>query len=239
MDTPRSDHRIGSEDYIGRMNLEGGRGVFQGNRPKIDFVFGKARPFLRPGMKVAEFGLGEGYLVRKLHDAGMSVTGLDLSGYLVERLGERTAAEGRTIRFIQADIADPGGYPLGELDAVFCLDILEHVDEEAYRQALENIHAALRDGGILVGTVPNQENLVRSMVCCPSCGHEFHRIGHRQSFDRAKLLGTLEGKFTVRKLGLVQPWTPVDLALRLKKAILYPFRRYAPGDTFYFVASRR
>lgn len=92
MDTPRSDHRIGSEDYIGRMNLEGGRGVFQGNRPKIDFVFGKARPFLRPGMKVAEFGLGEGYLVRKLHDAEMSVTGLDLSGYLVERLGERTAA---------------------------------------------------------------------------------------------------------------------------------------------------
>ena len=235
----KQDHRIGSEDYIGRMNLEGGRGVYQGNRPKIDSIFNKAKPFLRAGMKAAEFGLGEGYLVRKLYDAHMEVTGLDLSGYLVQRLGDLTSQEGRKISFIQADIADKNGYPISDQDVFFCLDILEHITEDEYKQALKNIHAALKPGGLFVGTVPNEENLARSMVSCPNCGHEFHRIGHKQRFDRSKLLDSLKDGFVVRRIGLVQTWTINDLGRRVKKAIRYPFKKYAPTDTIYFVAMKK
>ncbi|MCB2200265.1 class I SAM-dependent methyltransferase [bacterium] len=235
----KQDHRIGLEDYIGRMNLEGGRGIYRGNRPKIDHIIQQVRPFMHPGMKVAEFGLGEGYLIRRMFDSHMEVTGLDLSGYLIERLGELTKQEGRSISFIQADIADTKGYTIEGQDAFFCLDILEHISEEEYAQALKNIHAALKPGGLFIGTVPNEENLAKSMVSCPNCGHEFHRIGHKQRFDKTKLVASLQQHFTVRKVGLVAPLHKSDIGRRLKKLARHPFKRFAPGDTLYFVAVKK
>ncbi|MCD4727823.1 MAG: hypothetical protein K8R46_09185 [Pirellulales bacterium] len=67
-----------------RLSLEGNRQACKGNHPKIDFILKKVLALLTPGMKTAEFGIGDGYLMQRLHEAKMQYTGLDISSYLVK-----------------------------------------------------------------------------------------------------------------------------------------------------------
>ncbi len=228
-----------AEDYLARLNLEGTRKVWQLNHPKIDYVLRKVRPRLKNGMKVAEFGVGDAYLPTHL-GREICYTGLDLSSYLAEHHARHSLGVARNARFLQMDIADPQGYGLAEQDVVFCLDVLEHVNERQYRVAIHNIQRLLRPGGLFVGTVPYRENLDLQMVRCPDCGCEFHRIGHKQSFDMAKLKGTLQPEFAIVELGIVPP---VPGRFRSCRAIIrwarYHLMGFRPGDTCYFVARRR
>ena len=53
----------------------------------------------------------------------------------------------------------------------------------------------LKPGGRFIGTVPADEKLLDSTVVCPGCSNIFHRWGHVQSFDAARLQLTLESVF--------------------------------------------
>jgi len=75
------------------------------------------------------------------------------------------------------------------------------------------------------------------LVRCPQCGHEFHRVGHRQTFDPEKLAESLEDGFVIRELGSVKERKLWGLwRQRFRK--LFGLRRYKPGDTCYFIAQR-
>jgi hypothetical protein len=52
------------DDYLARLNIEGGRKIWQGNHPKIEYVFNKSKKYLKPGMSACEIGIGDGYLLR-------------------------------------------------------------------------------------------------------------------------------------------------------------------------------
>lgn len=232
------------EDYLARLNLEGNREVWKGNHPKIDFILDKAIGRLAPGMKIAEFGIGDGHLLRRLHRARMQCTGLDISSYLVKYHSEQLRGKARILR---ADIADPNGYELDNQDAVFCLDVLEHIGEEEYRRAIANIYKVLSPGGWFIGSVPFDENLDNEMVFCPKCGHNFHRVGHKQAFDADRLKRSLKGMFVVRELGAVRPVTrdrPQELSERVRmwiRNVRHRFRSPPPlarGETCYFIAER-
>jgi len=225
------------EDYLAKLNLEGKRTVWEGNHPKIDFIFKKTRQRLKPGMKVAEFGVGDGHLLRRLAEAKMYCTGLDISSYLVDYHSRRMQQTGCGVRFLQADIADPAGFDLETHDAVFCLDVLEHISEDEYRRAVENLGRLLRPGGLLIGTFPYRENLDESMVRCPQCGHDFHRVGHRQTFDPQKLADSLSSRFVLRELGSLKERKLWGLwRQRFRRLFNRPL--YRSGDTCYFIAER-
>ncbi len=170
------------DDRLARQNIEGRRTSWQKKRRKIDRIFRRVGPRLRRCKTALEIGLGEGYTLRKLAEMGLAVTGVDISGYLVEYLRDRFAAERIEATLLQAD-ASTVRLMAGQFDVAFCLDVLEHIPGEGMTQAVAAVHEALVKGGLFVATLPLGEKLEENMVVCPRCGHEFHRIGHHHSFQ--------------------------------------------------------
>ena len=180
-------------DYLAKLNIEGGRGTWLANRPKIIYVFKRTRKYLKPGMHVCEIGFGEGYLLLLLRSLrlNLKITGIDISEYLIEKLS-RLKTLG--IDLIRHDISRPINEDIVQrFDVVFALDVLEHI--EALDKAIENIYKLLKPNGFLVATVPWKENIVDNMVMCPFCGHVFHRVGHIHSFHSMSDVTRMLGKF--------------------------------------------
>src|SRR5262249_49073617 len=72
--------------------------------------------------------------------------------------------------------------------------------DAALRGAVAEIARVLAPGGLFVGTVPASEELAEQTVVCPCCGERFHRWGHQQSFDAARLRALLSPRFAVRRV---------------------------------------
>ena len=178
-------------DYTAKMNIEEKRNVLLGNHPKIEYVFNRSKKYLNQKMSVCEIGIGDGHLIRLINRFGLKSTGIDISAYLIKKLGEIFKKEGLKVNLTQADISKDVGYN-DCFDAVFCLDILEHVKN--IDCAIKNIKKMLKKEGFLIATLPWKENLDESMVICPKCHEKFHRVGHFHSFqsytDVEKMLGS-------------------------------------------------
>jgi SAM-dependent methyltransferase len=105
---------------------------------------------LSGGSRVLDLGSGTGLpTARQFADAGLDVTGVDLSGVMVE-LARKNVPTGR---FHQADIADvrPGGsLDLGGFDAVAAFFSLLMLPRAEIPAALRAIHQLLSPGGLFV-----------------------------------------------------------------------------------------
>lgn len=201
------------DNYLAKLNLEGRRITWEGNTGKIDFILSKSAKYIKSGEKVCEVGIGDGYLLDKLYDMGMSCVGIDISGYLVRFHRNRFRNENKNVELIRADIAS-GHQEENAYDAIFCLDVLEHIDEANYMKGLENIHSMLKKKGVFVASVPYMENMDVRMTKCPMCGHEFHQIGHKQAFDLKKIEDTVGAYFEIREMGEVKSNPSKNVASR-------------------------
>lgn len=72
-------------------------------------------------------------------------------------------------------------------DAVFSLEVIEHLSDAALEAMLAEIHRLLRVGGHAVITTPNEENLEQLHTCCPNCGSTFHIWQHVRSWSKESL----------------------------------------------------
>lgn len=227
------------DDYLARLNIEGGRKVWLGNQPKIKYVFNKSKKYLKQEMSACEIGIGDGYLLRIFDSFGFKSTGIDISSYSVETLKMIFESEGLEINLLQRDISEPIDYE-NAFDVVFCLDVLEHI--ENLETTFENIKKILNGGGLLIATLPWKENLDDNMVMCPKCHHEFHRVGHFHSFNSYDdIVNMLGENFQILTFGFIPhtglPNRSIDL---LKKTILRK-RYYKEGlpnfkSTCFFIA---
>lgn len=227
------------EDYLAKLNLEGGRKVWLGNHPKIEYIFARSKKYLKPGMSVCEIGIGDGHLLRLLSHLGLKVTGIDVSNYLVRKLGTVFRNEGNKISLLQHDISKP--IDLADaFDAVFCLDVLEHI--EALERAIENIKKNMRLGGILVGTLPWKENQDGNMVICPRCSHKFHRVGHFHSFQSYDdIVNMLGDNFQILRFGFIPSKGIENISVDLLKKTVFRRKYYKDGlpdfqTTCFFIA---
>ena len=228
-------------DYLARQQIEGCGKIWLGNRLKILYVFKRAMKYLKPGMRVCEVGIGEGYLLLLLSSSrlNLKVTDIDISEYLIRKLAH---LKDLGIDLLKHDISRPINKDmLQRFDVVFALDVLEHV--EALENAIENISKLLKPNGLLIATVPWKENLADNMVMCPVCHHVFHRVGHFHSFqsisDVAKMLGK---SFKIIEFDFVFLGFEEKFKVLLKRTI---FRRkfYKDGlpnfqTTLFFVAQK-
>jgi SAM-dependent methyltransferase len=230
------------EDYHARLNIEGGRRVWLGNHPKIEYVFRQSKKYLKPGMSACEIGIGDGHLLRLLSRYGLSVTGIDISGYLVQKLEEMFRDEGLEIRLWQHDISKPLDNLKDSFDGIFAFDVLEHI--ESLDKAVENIAKLLKPEGFLVATLPWKENLDDNMVICPRCNHKFHRVGHFHSFhsqsDIAEMLGE---SFRIINFGFIPPEELEGRGIDFLKKTVFRARYYKDGlpdfqTTCFFIAQR-
>ena len=194
-----------AHDYRARLNIEGSGDVWRENRRKIDYVLWKTRKYLKRGLTACDIGIGDGYLLTRLNGAGLKVTGIDISGYSIGYLRDDFRNKGLDIGLIEGDISNVR-LQENQFDIVTCFDVLEHIPGENLSRVLEQLKKSMVPGGLLIGTLPFQEDLSRNMLMCPECGHRFHRVGHFHSFQTAEEITTLfEPDFTILEMGEFRP----------------------------------
>jgi SAM-dependent methyltransferase len=76
-------------------------------------------------------------------------------------------------------------------DTIFATDILEHLSDGTLREGLKEVYRVLKPNGKFIIVVPNDEDFRQSEVCCPGCEFKFHRWGHMQKFDLARMYSLL------------------------------------------------
>ena len=221
-------------DYLARLNIEGKRTIWIGNRVKINYVCKKIKKYIKNARAACEVGVGEGYLLRLLHNSGLKVVGIDISKYLVKKLKNKFDREGLDIELIHGDISRIK-LEKDKFDLLFCVDVLEHIPN--VEKAIKNIKKGLANGGLLIGTLPFHENLYENMVMCPKCNYKFHRIGHYHSFNSIEEIKQLLGpEFEILEIGEVHIFRNVSDIIRyiIQKISRLVFRNKITS-TVYFV----
>ncbi len=155
--------------------------------PRLDFLFRQLLKLTRARHpRVLNIGTGNAWMERRCMAQGFDVRALDPSAATIEKL----IAEG-----IAGKVGSIASMPYddGQFDAVFCSEVLEHLDDNSLGPGLAEVARVLKPGGHLIGTVPFREDLAAGMVVCPDCGTVFHRWGHHRAFDKDSLRAALAG----------------------------------------------
>lgn len=145
------------------------------NRQILDFL---RRDGLTPPARLLEVGCGMGTVLRALHHAGYETVGVEMH----PSLARRAAAANPSIPIYSLDIEKPPpGLPPSRFDAVGLFDVLEHVARPD--RLLRSCAAALRPGGLLLGTVP----------AMPSLWSDYDAFGgHHRRYTRFSLRAVVE-----------------------------------------------
>lgn len=184
--------------------------------------FGKAllervKRHLPSGGMAADYGCGSGQLARRLAQH-RPVLGVDFGESLA---ATRAAFEQVPTPFpvtftTPADIEEHAG----TIDALFFLEAIEHLLPDWIGPTFDNLHKLLKPGGVIVCSTPNEEDVARAMVCCPSCRHYFHKYQHMHLFSAASLAAFMEQQgfetleVKAHNLGMASPYARARQLLR-------------------------
>ena len=150
---------------------------------------------------VLNIGIGDGYFEHQALARGWRIQSLDPDAEAVSRL----VAAG-----IDAQVGLIEQLPQKSESVEFAIasEVLEHLTDDQRLAGLAEIARVLRTGGWFLGTVPYRENLADQQTACPCCGAVFHRWGHQQSFDNARIRGEFGPWFEIATLGRTAfvPW---------------------------------
>jgi SAM-dependent methyltransferase len=141
--------------------------------------------------ELLEIGFGRGELL-KLAEERFRVSGIDVSAYAVRQLQRHL---GDRVR--QGDI-EREALPASRYDAIVAFNILEHLQRPD--RAIANVCCALREGGVLIGSVPNNStplgrlhtaltNLFDRTHCSTFAPQRWHSLFVGEGFDRVTLYG--------------------------------------------------
>jgi 2-polyprenyl-3-methyl-5-hydroxy-6-metoxy-1,4-benzoquinol methylase len=106
----------------------------------------------QPG-SVLDVGCSTGVFLAEMRDAGWQVTGIELSEQATAYARQRYGLE-----VIQGSLQD-ADLPAETFDVITLWDVLEHTYNPL--NTLQHAHHLLRDGGVVVATVPNYDSLDR------------------------------------------------------------------------------
>lgn len=106
------------------------------------------------------------------------------------------------------------------VDAVVASEVVEHLDDATLARGLTEIYRVLKPGGLFLGTVPFEEDLMAAEVICPHCGTIFHKVGHVRSYGFTSMRALLDQYFEVVILRRKAFMNTADLSPR-KRAIAF------------------
>jgi SAM-dependent methyltransferase len=145
--------------------------------------------------RLLEIGCGDGHFLRYLKERGYEVFGLDTSEFAVslaqENVGKPQIFKGQIFE---------ARYPEGFFDVICLFEVLEHLHNPA--SVLKEARRTLKNGGILVITVPNFASLER--IILGDCWYGVDAPRHLYHFTKKTLRLILEKSgFTILSLDIV------------------------------------
>jgi 2-polyprenyl-3-methyl-5-hydroxy-6-metoxy-1,4-benzoquinol methylase len=167
---------------------------FYANQPETYFSFAKgadvvrrARRYLRQGDLILDYGCGPGFLLHELLEAGFSAGGADISVDVIGRNGPALGSQNLLGLFAIDELLQGAR----TFDAIFLVEVVEHLYDEALAATLRNCRTLLRPSGRLFITTPNDERLEDSIVYCPVSDVTFHRWQHVRRWNSTTLPAAL------------------------------------------------
>ena len=105
-----------------------------------------------PGDRVLDVGCGSGVVAEVLASLGADVTGIDSNPAAIAYA--RGAYVRPNLRFEETTVDDLVLAP-DSIDRIYCLELIEHLDEPQAADLLSSFRRVLRPGGALLLTTPN------------------------------------------------------------------------------------
>jgi len=139
---------------------------------------------LKGKKNVLDYGTGIGLLIPHLLKHNFEVTGTDFSHDSIEVVNERFKNEPN---FNGAYYIDDIININKKYDVIFCIEMIEHINDHYLDITLNNFKNLLADDGYIVITTPNDEVLDDNKVFCPNCHSVFHRWQHVKSWSTSSL----------------------------------------------------
>ena len=166
----------------------------------IEFMLEKIRPL--PRSRIADIGCGDGRFSREMALAfsDSSVAGIDYSQRAIA-LAKAMNPGITNLQFQQLDITQPSDLPA--LDVAILMEVFEHIPLERAEEFLKGVHGLLKQGGVLLLTVPHRNKPVE--------------YKHFQHFTVESILRYLEPHFDVVE---VVPFEKISIARRLLTTVL-------------------
>jgi SAM-dependent methyltransferase len=185
-----------------------------------NWLLERGRQFLR--RRVLDFGAGIGTFTDDLLAGGAGeVVAVEPDPEFAPRLRERFAGDSR-VTVVEADAQWLGGDEArGRFDAVLCLNVLEHIADDAL--VLRGFHDCLAPGGHLLLLVPAHGLLF---------GEIDRSVGHERRYSRAPLRSLLvEAGLEPVEVRYVNPvgavgWLVASRLLRRDQVPAGPLRAY-------------
>lgn len=123
-----------------------------------DAAMGLIAMHLRGKGRVLDVGCGAGFTALALSEQGYAVSGVDLASTMIARAQQEVQARGLTVDFRVAS-AEALPYASASVDAVIALGLMGNLREDL--PTLREMHRVLKDGGLVVLSMPNALGLDR------------------------------------------------------------------------------
>ncbi len=172
----------------------------------ISYINKSSKHLPRKGA-VLNIGIGNGNIEEILLSKNYVVCSLDPSWNAVTILSEKL---GLSNDLIKAGSVEKIPFDSDSFDFVVMSEVIEHLEDGVLHNGLKEVRRVLKSDGVLVGTVPCNEDLSRETFSCPVCQQSFHRVGHVKSYIPETLRELLSSYFKVEKchrfLGMHLNW---------------------------------
>jgi len=136
-----------------------------------------------------DYGCGQGDLTQVLLQRDRRCMGVDSSPEGIRITRQRFTNDAA---FLGAFLTPHPQLPAVP-DTVMLVEVIEHMPRTVAGDFLRGIAALLPQGGHVVVTCPNRENIVDAQVLCPECGCCFHPVQHMQSLAPSDVATLAEG----------------------------------------------
>jgi 2-polyprenyl-3-methyl-5-hydroxy-6-metoxy-1,4-benzoquinol methylase len=129
---------------------------------------------------IIDYGGYVGGIILSLLKDGFNTTLIDQSNEVLAKVNKKYE---KYSNFMGAFHIDDISSVKNSADAILMTEVLEHMYDEELEKTLNNAKDLLSDFGMLLITVPNDEDLASNQVYCPQCDHVRHAMQHVRKWD--------------------------------------------------------